>query len=550
MSLKSKLADEINEEIRTKRRKVEELRVEFESSKRKLHNEINQLKSEFNELSAINRLPIELQCMIFGQLDVKDLFSCELVCKRWQQIVLHGLNVRKLVIIRRMKQRPRTWYYSDERCAPNRMILRSDLNFNVLESSFLFGIKQLKICNTSDGHIRPMLVTDTNFINRLTSLEVLEIKRFEKGWSNPEQWHIITLPNLQHLTIEHLSCRIKLNTPNLVSYQSACLNNNVNFIYPLKITRLCVGRRYKERFIQLDPLCLAMFKNLDTLCVDVSECWSYLKKRFFDHLELKELQIYPRFADTDKVRLCLAQLLALKQQPGRTSMRILFAGVPIEHIEQLADYDLNGPNMVRFHLCNYSKLHANNLRWLNELDYSGLVECVQKRIVDALPSDFHRKFGQVKRVVVRSAPQRPEHLIGFLKEFRNLQALAVLTPLDKTLFARLATECLQIWSLEVQNEGKRQNVDFIFKFRNLYHFSVDFPLKPNFIRKTFTAFECFRLDHGSVDYGDIETILKRKHGQRIEVFDPNLEDWRKEFADLDEYLCQLKIRSELRRLGR
>lgn len=513
---------------------------QLKSSRRRLQDEINQLSSELNELSAINRLPIELQCMLFGQLGVENLIRCEFVCKRWQQIV-HGLNVQKLVIAKRMQRRPRAWRHSGERCAPNSVVLRSDLNFNALKSSFLFGIKQLKICNSSDDHGRPEavpLITDTNFINRLTSLEVLEIKRFGGTTHtsnlpfhidrNSRDQHTLTLPNLQHLTIEFLHCRIKLNTPSLVSYRTVHLNANANFIFPLKITRLFVdGNQGMEMFRSLSSLCL----NAEAVCFsDHGE----LKKRFFDHFQLKELQIRPKLADYGKFRRCLAELLALKQRFGRTSMRILFAGVPIERMEQLADYELDRESMARFHLRNYSQLHANDLRWLNAVHYSKLIECVRDGVVDALPSDFHQKFDQVKKVIVSGQPQRLEHLIGFLKQFRNLQALKVLTPLDEAAYARLAADCPQIWSLEVKNVRERQSVDFIFKFPNLHSFSTDLQLRSDSIRKVFAGFESFQLAYNRPYEGQV--ILKRKHGQRIEEFPYEEKELNDIFNDLEDYL--------------
>ena len=245
------------------------------------------------------------------------------------------------------------------------------------------------------------------------------------------------------------------------------------------------------------------------------------------------MQVLPKLVDYGKFRPCLAELLALKQRLGCTSMRISFAGVPIQHIEQFDEYVQNGSNMARFHLRHYSQLQATDLRWLNELHYSNLVDCVQKRVVSALPGDLHRKFGQVKRVTVAGQPQQPEHLIGFLKEFRNLQALTVLTTLDEATYARLAIECPAIWSLEVRNTENRQSMEFILKFPNLYSFSTDLWLDAEFIRKVFAAFECFRLDY--VGRYNIRAILKRKHGQRIELwrYEDDQED---DFNDLEEYL--------------
>ena len=146
-----------------KRAKNEELK----NSKAKIKDEIRWLKTEPYDLSEINRLPIELLCVIFRKLSVEDLLRCEFVCKLWNQIV-GCLNLRELVIAKRLKQRPRFWAYSGDQCSVNSILIRSNLNINALESSFLFCIKQLKICNSFDHGKNldaPPLLTDSVFVS-------------------------------------------------------------------------------------------------------------------------------------------------------------------------------------------------------------------------------------------------------------------------------------------------------------------------------------------------------------------------------------------------
>lgn len=113
---------------------------------------IRQERVRHNETVSLNRLPVELFCFLLSYLDRGALFDYESVCKRWAYFVKAFVN-RKLVISRENKVRPRHWFYLDERCPPSSVMVRADLNGQLIADSFLVGLKQLKICNPPSKNI-------------------------------------------------------------------------------------------------------------------------------------------------------------------------------------------------------------------------------------------------------------------------------------------------------------------------------------------------------------------------------------------------------------
>ena len=122
---------------------------------------------------SINDLPIEMIVMILKYLDRGDLFKYESVCKKWRYFVKGVVN-QKLVIAKNGKLKPRHWFFLDgERCPPASVMLRDALDIELVEGSFMFNLKQLKICDAIAKHecMEPVaLLMDAKLINQLVNL--------------------------------------------------------------------------------------------------------------------------------------------------------------------------------------------------------------------------------------------------------------------------------------------------------------------------------------------------------------------------------------------
>lgn len=203
------------------------------------------MRFEYNEELVINRLPLEVMCMILKELNLNGLLACEQVCQKWNFYV-RGLNIQRLVIVKQRptkyksrKIRPRKWFFIEaENWFTSKEMMRCDMNIE-LENSFLVHLKQLRVCNPRLKHLfetkedRP-LINSAKFVNQLTNLEAIEVSRFDFD----QQDCLIDLPNFKCLAIHRLSsCRI--GCPKLTSFRTKeRFNESVEFLYPRTITHL------------------------------------------------------------------------------------------------------------------------------------------------------------------------------------------------------------------------------------------------------------------------------------------------------------------------
>lgn len=237
-----------------------------------LECEIQQLKSEYNESLAINRLLSKTAHLIFKWLSFNDLLICEQVCRAWNQHV-KGQNIQTLVIIKRLRShpeygritriRPRKGFFcGDEHHFPSSPMLLSNCNIK-LENSFLLGLKQLKVANPSLRLIsnlkldEPLLI-DPSFLNHFVNLETLEVSRLEFDLDCT-----LRLPELKNLAIGRSSSRTVIDCPKLTHYRHKknAYRGEIEFVHPESVTHLYAN--------ELQGVYVT-FKNLQYMCVSSS----------------------------------------------------------------------------------------------------------------------------------------------------------------------------------------------------------------------------------------------------------------------------------------
>ena len=183
------------------------------------HMEI-QPKIDHNETVPINRLPVELFCMIVEYLGRDDLLTYESVCKKWCSYIKAAVNQR-LVIAKRPKLQPRHWFFSNTLCSPRSvMVVKTDEQ--LFASSFMFSLKHLKVCDPgveADEYegINPLVRVE--FLNQLVNLEVLEVSQISGYY---EEQLTIRLPHLKQLAINHYHYidLLLLDCPKLVAFKT------------------------------------------------------------------------------------------------------------------------------------------------------------------------------------------------------------------------------------------------------------------------------------------------------------------------------------------
>ena len=304
-----------------------------------LHEETTYLKNEqirqgkvrHNETVPINRLPVELFCIILGQLDRSELFAYESVCERWSYFVKAFVG-QQLVISKRTQVRPRHWFYLNKRCPQHSIMARQDLNVELIENSFMFHLKQLKVCDRSDNEDRRSPFVGVQLINRLINLEVLEMTQLDAGECKPIT---IRLPNLKHLKISELfGSKVILNCPQLVSFKTESMKNRDD-VYSLSISHLYLGEY--DHHSSLRMLTNLQYLNVESFDFLNSTKEDYARKIFSNFPKLKEISFSfgsstrSYFEHREACLDCLQEKRAL----GRDEVALTFWGISIDSEDQL-----------------------------------------------------------------------------------------------------------------------------------------------------------------------------------------------------------------------
>lgn len=537
-NLRTEARDEIVHSICAKRRKIDQI----EGEQMDYAFEIKKLKFELNELIGINRFPLELIALIMGRLSVADALCCEAVCQKWSYFVKQ-LRIESLVIAKTRERRPRRWSYSNELIQPETPIVRANLDFENLENSFLFTIKRLKILNRSDEfgtdsiHKLP-LFANLDFVNKLASLEVLEISKIHL-----ENEAAITLPNLRYLAINRVRSKLKLVTPNLTDYKGNALKN-VQFVFPEYLKRL-----------HLHHYCLEakQFANLDYLCV--KKLRAPADQVLTNHPALKVLSIRPNFkhadcmeaddeSDFNLLRSAALEILAQKSHLKR-NCKLIFFGIELDDAGQLDDYEFR-KDLVRLHIRNYAKLRLEELRWIRGVNYNALQSCIEDGLVDEVPADFHEKFGQVNEILLDEKIDDEERLFDFLRKFKNFDTFSLELSYDSgfegpelSFFEKLFTEFPSIWHLRIRDPdgqgGMASDLDFLFKSSKMYKLYTEFGDDNDIADKIFEHFETFEFSFEI--NGTIATVKRTQKDGRFEIWADNR--FFRDFPDLGEAFEQL-----------
>ena len=540
--------------------------VKIEDEEAYVKSDIEQLKYELNALIVINRFPSELMGLILDRLEPSDLLACERVCRQWNWFVKE-FGRGELIICELNERRPKNWKFPRKACSPNNRIVRSDLQFKNLESSFLIELKRLKIINNKVKrpeyhfkHDRPPLLNDLHFVNKLQNLEVLEVSiiKFESEAT-------LTLLHLRCLAVSRLESKLKLATPELTSYHGQSMEL-VEFVFKEKVTYLHLDK-YHADCKQLNNLQYLALKN-DNLPGElvwtqkapnyrVGE-WS-IGEFLNDHPNLKELAIRPSFDRLDEDTYFSAesgalQVLEQKKSLKRDDFNLIFFGVQLENAEQLAafQFDPDDSSLVGLHLLNYSALCVKELRWVKRIHLEDLLKCVSDGLVEEIPSDFYEKFEHVEEIVIPF--DLAEEQIAVLKKFKNLNSLIVqdrseafrLQRKDWSIFEKIADELPQIWSLQFDDLGNEEinTLDsVVFKFKELGRILVthiDYWSVRVTVSKFFDKYGMFGVTF--VENGTELMIIQRSKDSRVEL-------WKNEHHWIfhDEFDCILEVYEEIER---
>lgn len=433
------------------------------------------------------------------------------------------------------------------------------LDVQLVESSFMFSLKQLKICDPfveGDDNGEDISSPGVEFINRLVNLEVLEVSQIDGGFRYGEQ-PTIRLPHLKHLAISHYhDFHLLLDCHKLVSFKTKMISvycsqdsQTVNFLYPLSVTHL-----YLSEFSNLENL--EKLKNLEYLNVsgfyvrkyngEEKTAKEYPKEIIANFPNLKAISLRhdtSSYSSYSMGRDIFVNLLKERNALQREQIALTFFGIQIDAeaplVHQPEAYRQSYGKFLHFlsqlYMSNHSKLCEPELKRVRELDYSGLLAYSRKDRAEVL-LELIQKLDRIKRIRVSSVVHDEDRLIEFIKQFKQFNSLKVhkeASQLGASFYRKLAATCSSPWlTIKMEPQDSFTNFDFVFKFKNLVGLKTrKYDAGDEFVRRLFDHFDVFQFEHNVGD-DDVKITKRSKTRFEFSVHSGHL----KVFDNLDELL--------------
>lgn len=423
-------------------------------------------------------------------------------------------DAESLVITKRKEKKRIRWTFTNRLCDPKRICVRSNLKFKDLKDSSLLNLRELKIVNATDDRTsersdRRPLLTDLKFINKLQRLAVLEVDQIDF-----EQPTTLSLPELQCLEIGRLCSKLKLATANLWCFKCDSLQY-AEFEFSEKISHLFVDR-YDAQAKQFKELIYLSFQS------DTTDDQQLL----LNHPKLQALSMridYERLDATtyETARQRAMQFLRKKFDLDREELALFFFGIRVKFPFQLTGYEYQD-NLIEFQLQNYGQFNRTEVaRWIESVNYSCLMRCIEDGIIDDVPETFHECFGQVAEVMV-DGPFEQQHLLDFLRPFEHLVSFRMRNCefVETQFFEKLSTDFPSIGSLSLESDRNASeelaDCEFIFEFPNLHRLHSDRRPSLETIKRLFDKYEAFEISSKLNDH--LIAIRREDSNARFDLF--------------------------------
>lgn len=420
-------------------------------------------------------------------------------------------EAESLVITKRKERKRMRWTFTKRLCDPQTTCVRSNLKFKNLKDSDLLNLRELKIVNGTDDRRsersdRRPLLTDLKFVNKLDKLALLEVDRIDF-----EQPTTLSLPELQCLEIGRLCSKLKLATANLWCFKSDSLGH-AEFDFGEKITHLFVDRYDSDA---------KQFKELSYLSFQSDS--SNDQQLLLNHPKLEALSMRIDYERLDAVtyeaaRLRALQFLRQKFKLDREELALLFFGIRVKFPFQLSGYEYRD-NLIEFQLQNYGQFNRSEVgRWIESVNYTCLMQCIEDGIIDDVPETFHHCFGQVGEVLV-DGPFEEQHLFEFLRPFEHLASFRMRNCqfVEAQFFEKLSANFPSIGSLSLENASEEAtDCEFIFGFQNLYRLHSDSRPSLATIQRLFDEYGTFEISSRLNDHRI--TMRREDPNARFDLF--------------------------------
>jgi len=411
---------------------------------------------------------------IFGYLDLNDLVDrCSVVNRQWREVV-KSISVESLLIdctvSKNAKQKSdecslqsEIYEFTYEPINESETYL-SKQSYKVLQSiimtTILPDLRQLLI-----HHIQIKTKPDwENFEKLLNSFSDLVHLQVSKLTTTKDR--TLKLDNIQILSILHWNSDKTLRITAAKLKKVCCLVGfeNVSFIYSNNITHLITGT-YSEalnqygnvKYLQLNKDDLS--SNFDKVIALITG-WNQLKElrlRLISKEKMANLVKKKRVNKNSVLNLYIDDYLV----DGQNDVKALFG--KNKEIDRIKDETL---------FKNYDRL-SKVVTLINQVDYGVLMQNFKNK----LPSDFHSRFVNLKKVSISGVRNCESEFTSFIKRCKVLKHLYInKTSFKQAFYDNLHLYCGRITTLEIEEDSKvinKLNIDFLFNHKLIDNFAIN-----------------------------------------------------------------------------
>ena len=389
----------------------------------------------------MENLPVEMIHHIFRYIQLADLITARLVCRKFK-FVVEQKKIDELIL----DKKTHDWFYSKKPINPNYVISMGPILFVSPTFRLEQNVRRLRTEFTGTYYA-------ARFINGLQQLEQLEILFY-----NGHGVYGFKLPKLRILKAE------TYENPDRSKMRLAFEASNLEAIYCLLPEMLRIENPTTVKYYEAGACNekIEIFRNLEFLKLS-----DYIDRNMLTSFgSLKELRItwnclaYDWNHPTDAyVMNTVAHLMKQRLVQRRTDFRLYLQGVEIRDKNLFIDNTyLNDQD---FQMRNYALLDQAPSPGVVPLDYSSLL-----KLKNEIPADFFSKFPNIAVVKVTKNTANGDQLIQFLKNIGDrLQKLYLRnTGLSQAHYNQLAQLKLQILKID---EKRDLSYKFVLQMKEL-----------------------------------------------------------------------------------
>lgn len=428
---------------------------------------------------SLDQLPIELQHVIFGYLDLVEVATCRLVSKKLNEIV-KAFRVRELLLYSSVWYRRSSWFHDSKPLYHYNTVSNRQVSILSCSSIDLQYLQRLSLFDIVESDAFSLEV-----VNRFENLVQLELSFEAKDWSIGSECKRLKLHQLEMVFIYfkfRMPNPIEFDTPKLellaLEYQPGADEiadeadepvqpaDSIRFTRPQTVKELITFELFPDEL----PRNFVGVEHFQCDALVELELGHILNT--FPGLKVLDIRLEKGEFEED----CNAALVRILEQRAqlRPELKIWFQGYELRDSRAISSYRFDKESELAL-LIKYHSSLPDSGRFPVEVNYNELMSLMP---AGRYPPGFLelQPFANTAIVSTNTKIDDPSALLSFLLNCVNLWSLQLKNcTLDMRFFEKLP-EFTSLMQLEIKADALDLQLDFnrfLFRITNLVDFKTD-----------------------------------------------------------------------------